>query len=70
MYISYVYFSVFCRPYGAAGNKMCGICHDVKTCNHVNGTCLTGCDAGYWGSLCKTREYCITSHLFMETCVH
>lgn len=24
---------------------------------NVNGSCLTGCDAGFKGDLCKTRQY-------------
>lgn len=43
--------------YGVACNKTCGNCRDVKTCHHVKGACLSGCDAGYWGLLCKTRGY-------------
>lgn len=42
--------------YGVACNKTCGNCLDVYTCDHVNGTCLTGCRAGYEGGLCETRE--------------
>lgn len=34
----------------------CGHCHD-NDCYHVNGTCLSGCMAGYRGNRCRTRVY-------------
>lgn len=37
-------------------NETCGHCRDLNQCSNVNGTCLTGCDAGYQGDLCKPRE--------------
>lgn len=43
---------------GSYGNnciKTCGECGDINQCHHINGTCLTGCAAGYQGNLCKTR---------------
>lgn len=43
--------------YWLACTLTCGNCRDVNQCNHINGTCLTGCSAGYMGDLCKTREY-------------
>lgn len=42
--------------YGVACNAMCGNCRDINKCDHVNGTCPTGCGAGYIGDLCKNRE--------------
>lgn len=42
--------------YGVECNETCGHCCDVSQCSNVNGTCLTGCDAGFEGDLCKTRE--------------
>lgn len=42
--------------YGVECNKTCGHCRDINQCYHINGTCLTGCDAGYQGNLCKTRK--------------
>lgn len=42
--------------YGVDCNKTCGHCRDLHQCSHTNGTCLTGCVAGYQGSLCKTGE--------------
>lgn len=40
--------------YGIGCSETCGHCRDVNQCFHINGTCLTGCDAGYKGDLCKT----------------
>lgn len=42
--------------YGNECNETCGNCSDVNQCSHINGTCLTGCYAGYKGDLCKTRK--------------
>lgn len=42
--------------YGIECNETCGQCRDLNQCSNVNGTCFTGCDAGFWGDLCKTRE--------------
>lgn len=43
--------------YGVACNNKCGNCRDVSQCHHITGACVSGCDAGYKGDLCKTREY-------------
>ena len=43
--------------YGDKCNETCGNCQDQTKCHHSNGTCLTGCSAGYDGALCKTRKY-------------
>lgn len=42
--------------YGIECNETCGHCRDVKQCSNANGSCLTGCDAGFKGDLCKTGE--------------
>lgn len=41
--------------YGVACNNKCGNCRDVSQCHHITGACVSGCDAGYTGDLCKTR---------------
>lgn len=43
--------------YGADCSETCGQCRDVNQCFNVNGRCLTGCEDGYVGHLCKTREW-------------
>lgn len=42
--------------YGNQCNNKCGYCRDIDQCSPVNGTCLTGCDAGYQGDRCETRK--------------
>lgn len=52
-------FSLACEKgsFGDNCSKICGHCRDVDKCSHSNGTCLTGCKAGYQGEICKTREF-------------
>lgn len=38
-------------------NETCGHCRDVNQCLNSNGSCLTGCDAGFKGDVCKTGKY-------------
>eukprot|EP00105_Crassostrea_gigas_P043578 XP_019927726.1 PREDICTED: protein jagged-1b isoform X2 [Crassostrea gigas] len=40
--------------YGYDCKETCGHCRDVSQCSNINGWCLTGCDPGYQGDLCKT----------------
>lgn len=42
--------------YGTACNETCGHCRRVSQCSNVNGKCLTGCEAGFEGDLCKTGK--------------
>lgn len=48
--------------YGIRCEKQCGHCRDPNRCSNVNGSCLTGCEAGYKGNLCKTRKYAMSKH--------
>lgn len=43
--------------YGAECQQECGHCHDLTQCVHTNGSCLTGCEVGYHGETCQTREW-------------
>ena len=43
--------------YGDDCKKECGYCTDLTQCNHVNGTCLDGCEAGYKGEHCIQRMF-------------
>lgn len=38
--------------YGANCTVKCGMCLDNEQCQHVNGTCMKGCDKGFHGSSC------------------
>ena len=31
---------------------MCGNCLNETQCNHINGSCMNGCDPGWEGDLC------------------
>lgn len=44
------------NTYGKECRNQCGHCIDSTDCFHVNGTCLDGCGAGYFGNECKTRN--------------
>lgn len=45
------------ESFGADCVETCGHCADIGQCSPINGTCLTGCDSGFQGDLCKTRKY-------------
>lgn len=38
--------------YGANCTEECGTCLNSEQCNHINGTCIYGCDKGFHGSEC------------------
>uniref|UniRef100_K1QV61 Multiple epidermal growth factor-like domains 11 n=1 Tax=Magallana gigas TaxID=29159 RepID=K1QV61_MAGGI len=40
--------------YGQNCNEPCGNCLNNTTCNRYNGTCPSGCNAGFEGHICKT----------------
>lgn len=42
------------QTYGARCSQTCGNCSNGETCDHVNGTCLHGCNEGAQGGECKT----------------
>ena len=42
--------------YGKECNSKCGNCLNTDGCDHINGSCITGCAPGYVGDLCKTRK--------------
>lgn len=41
--------------YGVGCFEQCGHCTD-QACSTINGTCLSGCNPGFLGHLCKTRK--------------
>lgn len=54
-------------PKGTFGQnclKTCGNCLHNTTCNHENGTCPNGCDAGFKGQYCSTRRFSNTLFMF------
>lgn len=38
--------------YGKECSISCGNCRDSEQCQHINGTCMNGCDTGYKGFKC------------------
>lgn len=48
--------------YGSECNNTCGHCFDEDQCSNIRGTCLTGCDDRYLGSLCKTSKKMLYNH--------
>lgn len=38
--------------YGVNCTEKCGSCLEFEQCNHINGTCMKGCDMGFHGSDC------------------
>ena len=60
-----VIFVLACDPgkYGYRCNDTCGQCRDKGMCFHTNGSCLSGCDTGYYGDLCKTGKKCLIFYI-------
>lgn len=57
MHLCRFYFKAcYINFYGIRCTEKCGHCSDGNLCDHINGTCATGCSAGYQGDLCKSRE--------------
>lgn len=40
------------RNFGPDCKESCGKCLRGEPCHHINGTCMDGCDSGYFGILC------------------
>lgn len=49
------YYIIECndRKYGDGCQRKCGLCLNMTQCDHVNGTCSQGCEAGYQGQMCE-----------------
>lgn len=52
------YFIIECndRKYGDGCQRKCGFCLNMTQCDHVNGTCSQGCEAGYQGQMCEQGQ--------------
>lgn len=44
--------------YGPDCNKKCGNCAQNGQCHHINGSCMNGCDPGYYGTYCSKSKLC------------
>lgn len=38
--------------YGVNCSKSCGNCKNNQQCDHIDGTCMNGCENGYQGFKC------------------
>lgn len=47
------YLECLDQTYGLECQQNCGNCENKEPCNHVNGSCLNGCDSGYYGDKCN-----------------
>ena len=50
-----IYFYIYaCEnlTYGLDCREICGNCLNLKQCNHINGSCMEGCDPGFQGEKC------------------
>lgn len=47
-----------CPPlkYGENCSELCGNCFDNLPCNHIDGTCMKGCQEGFRGQRCRTSK--------------
>ena len=44
------------NTFGQNCSRTCGHCLGAERCNHIDGTCETGCAAGWQGRLCLTGK--------------
>ncbi|XP_070205136.1 scavenger receptor class F member 1-like isoform X2 [Littorina saxatilis] len=44
------------KTYGRKCSESCGQCKGRQPCDRVTGSCITGCQPGYTGQLCKTLQ--------------
>lgn len=40
------------RMYGVDCSRKCGACVDNEACHYINGSCMKGCEKGYYGQQC------------------
>lgn len=66
-----IFFFVACphSKYGGNCSETCGNCFKNLTCNHVNGTCIKGCQNGFRGQFCRSSKS-IASYKSMNGSVH
>ena len=58
----FIFFLACSRgAYGTKCHEMCGHCFEEQNCFHIDGTCLNGCDPGYYGVSCKTGTFTSSS---------
>lgn len=55
------------RRYGDGCQRNCGHCFNMAQCDHVNGTCLQGCEAGFLGQMCDQGQWHVIKELFQSS---
>lgn len=55
--------------YGGNCSETCGNCFKNLTCNHIDGTCINGCQKGFRGQFCRSSKS-VASYKSMCECVH
>ena len=50
--LKYIFAECDGGEFGQNCKESCGKCVKEEQCDHVNGTCMNGCDSGYFGTLC------------------
>lgn len=51
------------NTYGTGCSGNCGHCVDWEECDHVNGVCHNGCEAGYYSDRCKRGTLYIAKNI-------
>ena len=51
-YIRFTFSACRNKTYGANCSEECGYCLNDAICHHINGSCKTGCEAGWKGDSC------------------
>lgn len=44
--------------FGLGCINTCGKCAHDEQCHHINGSCMNGCDPGYYGPQCTKCKIC------------
>ena len=63
--------------YGQNCSNNCGFCSNKEQCDVINGTCMNGCDIGYWGDYCtQCKKHCLSlikikiKQFFLSNCMN
>lgn len=44
--------------FGQDCSNKCGNCLQNEQCHHINGSCMNGCNPGYYGTYCSKSKSC------------
>lgn len=66
VYLWFFLYPLECENgYGLGCRETCGDCLDSKQCDHINGSCENGCEAGFKGDRCKEGDVLNCFNLFL-----